>query len=512
MECAQGQGQTSNRGAMSLTAARPRLSAARLRSGPPNPELGRPDGAQRGLRLAMARTAQELGSALRRPPSVPPAALPLRMLQWLIGSGLLPFRRDEFRRDEPKSASWHVLRHRRFLIYFGGSLISNLGTWLQNTAQMLLAYQLTHSAFAVGLVTSAQFAGFLLIGPWAATLAERVGSKRVLVGSQFLSAGIAATLAGLQLTGSLKEPQLTLGALGIGLAFAFALPVQTAMVSGLVPENETKAAMAMNSVSYNAGRTLAPVLCVAVIASIGAGWAFVLNAISFIVFAITIIVVRPRAGAPPARQASDWLGLRIAVRRPRILLLLTMVAAVTVADDPVLVLGPPLARHLAVPSLWPAYFLSALGLGTVVGALVPTKPSTARRAALPLLGLAISVIVFTAGVSAWLSLGAAIAAGAAGLLTGAAAQALLLKTAGARQATQVMALWAIAWAGSKPLASLADGWLAGQIGVRCTGVVLAAPAIIVALLELFLAPGVKNRLKAWIKERNEPHLATPSIL
>jgi MFS family permease len=221
-------------------------------------------------------------------------------------------------------------------------------------------------------------------------------------------------------------------------------------------------------------------------------------------------VVRPRAAAPPARQARDWLGLRIAVRRPRILLLLTMVAAVTVADDPVLVLGPPLARHLAVPSVWPAYFLSALGLGTVVGALVPTRASTARRAALPLLGLAVSVIVFTAGLGAWLSLGAAIAAGAAGLLTGAAAQALLLKTAGPRQATQVMALWAIAWAGSKPLASLADGWLAGQIGVRSTGLVLAAPAIIVALLELFLAPGVKNRLKLWIHKRYEPDFARRS--
>jgi len=461
--------------------------------------------AQRGLWLAMARTAQELGSSVRRSPGAPPG-LPLRMLQWLTGSGFLPFRRDE-----PRSASWHVLRRRRFLIYFAGSLVSNLGTWLQNTAQMLLAYQLTHSPLAVGVVTSAQFAGFLLIGPWAATLANKVGNKRVLIATQILSACIAAALAGLQLSGSLTELQLTLGALGIGLAFAFALPVQTAMVSGLVPEADTKAAMAMNSVSYNAGRTLAPVLCVAVIASIGAGWAFALNAISFVVFAVAVIVVRPRVAAPPARQARDWLGLRIAVWRPRILLLLAMVAAVTVADDPVLVLGPPLARHvLAVSSVWPAYFLSALGLGTVVGALVPTRPSTARRAALPLLGLAVSVIVFTAGIDPWLSLGAAIAAGVAGLLTGAATQALLLKTAGPGQATQVMALWAIAWAGSKPLASLADGWLATHIGVFRAGIALATPAIIIALLEIFLGPGVKKRLKAWINKRNESHFAVQS--
>jgi hypothetical protein len=245
-----------------------------------------------------------------------------------------------------------------------------------------------------------------------------------------------------------------------------------------------------------------------VIANIGAGWAFALNAISFVVFAVTILVVRPTSAATQARRANDWLGLRIAVWRPRILLLLAMVAAVTAADDPVLVLGPALARNvLAVSSVWPAYFLSALGLGTVLGALVPTKPSTARRAAIPLLALAISVIIFAAGINVWLTLLAAIAAGVAGLLTGAATQSLLLKTAGPRQATQVMTLWAIAWAGSKPLASLADGWLASHVGLLRAGMVLTAPAIIVALLELFLRPRVRNWLKARMRNHNAAHPA-----
>jgi MFS family permease len=419
----------------------------------------------------------------------PPPGRSLWSLQWSSRAGFL-------RGHEQRSASWHVLRHRGFLGFFAGSLVSNLGTWLQNTAQMLLAYQLTHSPFAVGMVTSAQFAGFLLIGPWAATLAERAGSKRVLVASQLLSAGIAALLAALQFSGSLTESSLVLCALGIGFAFTFALPVQTAMVPSLVPEADTKAAMAMNSVSYNAGRTLAPVLCVAVVANMGAGWAFALNSMSFLVFAVTIIVLRPHGGPSPARRARDWLGPRIDMWRPRIVLLLAMVAAVTVADDPVLVLGPPLAHHvLAVASVWPAYFLSALGLGTVLGAFMRTKPSTARRAAVSLLGLAISVIVFTAGISAWFSLLAALAAGVAGLLTGAATQSLLLKTAGPARATQVMALWAMAWAGSKPLASLADGWLASHVGVFRTGIVLASPAIIIALLELLRWPGVRILLK-----------------
>jgi MFS family permease len=357
---------------------------------------------------------------------------------------------------------------------------------------------------AVGAVTCLQFSGFLILGPWAATLADRIGVKRVLVGSQILSAAIAGTMAGLQFAGALSVQLLMAGALGIGLAFTFALPIQTAMVPGLAPETDTKAAMAMNSVSYNAGRTVAPVLCVALFASVGTGWAFALNAISFIVFTVVIVAIQPSRATDPGhgtrrdRHSHDWTSLRVALGRPRILLLLAMVAAVTVADDPVLVLGPTLARQvLAVPSIWPAYFLSALGLGTALGALVPTRPSNAQRAAIPLLALAVSVIVFAAGLTAWLSLVAALMAGVAGLLTGAAAQALLIKAAGPHYTTQVMALWAVAWAGSKPIASVADGWLAMHFGVLHAAVLLAMPALAIGLLERFLRPSAKK----WLKQR-----------
>jgi predicted MFS family arabinose efflux permease len=406
------------------------------------------------------------------------------------------------RTDEVKSASWHVLKYRCFQVYFTGNLISSTGTWLQNTAQILLIYELTHSAFAVGLISCAQFSGFLILGPWAGTLAGRLGNKRVLVFTQFVSAGAAAVLAYMKFNGTLTERPLVIAAVVMGFAFTFALPVQTALVPRLVPEDDTKAAMAMNSVAYNAGRTVAPALCVAIIASVGMVWAFALNAISFIIFAAIVIVIHPNNTPQQDRRGHDWLGLRIAVWHPRILLLLAMVAAVTIADDPVLVLGPALARHVAASSTWPAYFLSVLGLGTVLGALVPTRPPTARRASLPLLALGLSVVLFTAGITVWVSLVAALLAGMAALLTGAATQALLLNSAGPRQTTQVMALWAVAWAGSKPLASLADGWLASNFGIFHTGMILAAPALAIALLELLLREDVKTKLKNYAYAHN----------
>lgn len=398
-------------------------------------------------------------------------------------------------------SAWLSLGRRSFRYYFIGSFISNTGTWFQNTAQVMLAYQLTHSVLAVGVVTCAQFSGALILGPWAAVVSHRIGGKRMLIGMQFLSAAIAAGMAGLQAIGMLKEPFLVAGALGLGLAFTFTLPVQTAMVPRLVPEAETEAAMAMNSVSYNAGRAVAPALCVWMIAASGFTWAFALNALSFVVFGVMLMPTGPRVGMRgPRPRALD--GLSIALQKPRIALLLAMVAAVTFADDPVLILGPALAHHLPDASpAWPGYFLSALGAGTILGSLRPTTDPrcwdasrTARRAAWSLLALVSCIALFVASPNAWVSLAAAFLAGAAALQTGAVTQTVLVRQQPA-DAASVMALWAIAWAGTKPIASLTDGLAAHVAGLHWALVAVTAPALVLAFTELGLLPRWRTTLR-----------------
>ena len=397
--------------------------------------------------------------------------------------------------------SWRALGSAAFAAYFAGSLVSNLGTWLQNTAQMLLAYQLTHSALAVGVVSCAQFSGFLLFGPWAGTIADRLGPMRVLIGAQLVSGFVAADMAYHRLAGGLTEHDLVLGALVIGFAYALALPVQTALIPALVGQPATKqrvqGAMAMNSVSYNAGRALAPVLAVVVLASIGAAWAFALNAITFFLFAATLLAISGRVADRLAEgDRPAWNIVRPARLHPRMLLLMAMVAAVTLADDPVLVLGPAMAHQvLHVSRAWPAFFLAALGLGTILGSLFPTRPPTSRGAALPLLVLAGSMIVFVLGISVWTSWIAAVCAGIGALLTGSSVQAEVAAMTHGRETPQLMALWALAWAGAKPIASLADGWLAVHHGVLIAGIVLATPAAVIAILERWLPGKLRDRTK-----------------
>jgi predicted MFS family arabinose efflux permease len=399
-----------------------------------------------------------------------------------------------------RRASWHVLGNPDFRLYFTGSTVSNLGTWLQNTAQALLAWHLTRSALTVGLVVCFQFTPVLLAGPTAGTVVGRVRDlRKMLIVTQIASAGIAGTLAILEFTGGLTVIELAAGALALGTAYCFALPAFSVLVPSLVPQDETNSAMAMNSVSYNIGRAVAPAIAVLIITFTGFGPAFAANAISFLVLAWVLRRARPRYELPrPDSQPRLMDGFR-AARKQRIWLLLLMVTAVTVAADPVLVLGPALAHRFHVSDAWAGYFLSSLGIGTILGSLMSVRrPWLLRHAAYPLALLGAAIVIFSFGLDRWVCLAMALIAGIACLLTGAVTQTLLIDFAGKNRAA-VMAVWAVAWAGSKPLASLADGFLATRYSVQTAGLVLALPALLPALAVITLGrPGVQQMIpRSW---------------
>lgn len=165
------------------------------------------------------------------------------------------------------------------------------------------------------------------------------------------------------------------------------------------------------------------------------------------------------------------------------MILLLMVAAVTLATDPILVLGPALARSAGHAASWSGIFITALGAGNVIGSLRPSRQAPSIRRAAAVLGiLSLSMVVFATVHWFWVTAAAAFAAGMACLLTGSITRTLLLHHAGPARQASVMAAWAVAWAGSKPIASLIDGSLAGPIGLRLTGVLMALPAAIPALV------------------------------
>jgi predicted MFS family arabinose efflux permease len=403
---------------------------------------------------------------------------------------------DLGRKDSPRSLFWQALAERKFRWYFAGSAVSNFGTWLQNTTQVVLTYQLTRSVFWVGVVTCAQFTSPLLIGPWAGVLTYRFGAWRVLIATQCASLGISGTLAVLQFTGMLREFWLITGAVLIGLAFTFALPALAVTVPTLVRPDQLKRALAMDSVSYNLGRALGPMLGVLLLATVGGGVAFAANAASFAFFTIVLLWLRPRRAPAQFDRSQVLKGIRFAWKDRRILVLLLMVAAVTIAADPILVLGPALANSFGDSAYWTGFFITALGAGNVIGSLRPSRQkATVRRAASALCVLSVAMMVFVLSSVFWLSVAAAVIAGMACLVAGTTLKTLLYHHSGLGLGTQaaVMAAWAVAWAGSKPIAALADGLLGSYLGLRATGLLLALPALLPAVV-LVLFPKFGKQL------------------
>lgn len=411
-----------------------------------------------------------------------------------------------------RRSPWRILRHRTFRRYFYGSVVSDFGTWLQNTAQVLLAYHLSHSALAVALVTCAQFTSPLVIGPWAGVMADRIGGRRTLLLTQVVAAVVAAVLALLEFTHALTVWWLVLGALAGGLTFTFALPARNVTVRQLVPAADTQPAFAMDSVSYNLGRALAPPLTVAIgVVMHGYGLAFAANAGTFLIFTLMLLLVGKGAEAEPERRSRVKDGFIIARRSRTIMLLLLMVAAVTIADDPVQVLGPALARHLGVSQGWSGWFIAALGAGTVLGSLRRSQhlPSV-RLAATALAALGACMVIFVSTPWVWVSFSAALFAGVSCLIANSVTRTLLSQVAGVNQAS-VMAVWAIAWAGSKPLASITDGLLAGWIGVQPTGAILAIPAFIPLIALAMRSSGSRSRLRP-VPPSVQPENLRPVVL
>jgi MFS family permease len=407
-----------------------------------------------------------------------------------------------------------------FRRYFLLSTCSNAGTWLQSTAQVIIAFRLTGSVSFVGLIVGLQFAGVPFGSPFAALLVSRYNGRPVLIATQVGSAAVAASMAVCYATGVLGPFLLAAGAFLLGVGYSLALPVQVTLVPLLAPPDEAEAAMRMNSVSYNSGRALAPALSVLIIATVGAAVVFAINAVSFALFAAAIPGLKPttrkrervweRSAAHKSPRIMD--GIRVALDRPRILLLLAFVAAITLADDPIQVLAPSLTSDMKWSHDWTGLFIAALGWGAIAGSLLPNsfgRPRSpgdsgcqahdaSKRAARWLLALAGFVCLYVLSPWPMLSLAAAVGTGIAALIAGTAAQTPIIVLDN-RAAASVSALWAIAWAGTKPIASIVDGWLAGTIGIWPAVVFLVLPAAALAACELWLPQQLRASAKTNLK-------------
>jgi Arabinose efflux permease len=222
------------------------------------------------------------------------------------------------------------LRNVNYRIWAGGALVSNVGTWMQRTAQdWLVLTQLTHhSASAVGTVMALQFGPQLLLLPWTGFAADHYNRRKLLMATQATMGVLALALGFLTITGTVRLWHVHVLAFLSGCAAAFDVPVRQTFVTELVGDADLPNAVALNSTSFNAARMVGPAVAGLTIASVGTGWAFLLNGASFIAALLSLFALRVSGlhGSARAHRTRGSLGegLRYVRSRPDLKAILIM--------------------------------------------------------------------------------------------------------------------------------------------------------------------------------------------
>lgn len=392
-----------------------------------------------------------------------------------------------------RRSSLRALKHPNFAIFFSGNLLSNCGTWFQNIALALLVYRLTKSSFWVGVVNFAQFIGVVLLAPWAGNTADRVDRRKLIVATQLAATVVSAALAWIVAAGS-KSLALVLGlALLLGSTTAFATPALQAVIPALVPREDLGAAVAMNSVTFNLARAVGPVVGAYVVAKLGISWAIGLNAFSYLALAIAALVLHlEQQRERPAQRARLRDSVAMLRRNQQLLMLLVIVAAVSLTMDPVSTLTPAYAtKCFHRPDTFSGLLIGAFGAGAVVGSVLPLREThrPGGRIALMLAILTAGMIAFALLPSLVAALVSLSIAGFGYLIGQTSATTQLQLAVSDDERGRFMALWSIAFLGTRPFAALIDGGLAALVGPRGATLLMTIPTAGAALL----APRLRGR-------------------
>ncbi|HWL42699.1 MAG TPA: MFS transporter [Ilumatobacter sp.] len=390
------------------------------------------------------------------------------------------------RRDPPAGSRRAALRERNFWPYCIGSLLSNCGTWFQNIGQTLLVYRLTGSVFLVGVVGLAQFAGVFVVGPAAGIAADRFDRRRLLLTTQACGMTITIGLAITSATGHANVPVVVAVALALGFLQALSVPSQLALVADLVKPENLPAAVTLNIVTFNGARAIGPVLGALAVAQLGVSAAFAANACSFLGLGIALLVIKPRqrtrrAASEPRPKVVD--SVRLVARRPALARVFVVAAAGSFAIDPITTLSPEFATKVFdAPDTLVGWFVGAFGVGAVVAAFVVTASGLATDRVIGMRGLTLAgaMVVFALSDWLWLSLAALFVAGTGYIGLSTLGLTRLQMTTESSEHGRLMALWSIAFTGSRPIAGLIDGALANPLGVRWATLVVLVPLVVCA--------------------------------
>jgi MFS family permease len=412
--------------------------------------------------------------------------------------------------DEPTSRGiafmLRALNHRNYQLFFSGQSISLIGTWMTRIATSWLVYRLTGSALLLGVVGFAGQIPSFLLAPFAGVLVDRWNRHRLLIATQVLALLQSLALAILALTGIVQIWHVILLSVLQGLINAFDMPARQAFVVEMVEKREDLAnAIALNSSMVNAARLLGPSIGGVIIAAVGEGWCFMLDAISYLAVIASLLAMKitPRMtkqikGVKMLQQLRE--GWKYTSGFAPIRKVLLLLAVVSLVGMPYTVLMPVFANEIlhGGPNTL-GLLMAASGVGALIGALL----LAARKSVLglgkfiPLMAGAFGagLIAFSFSRSLWLSLLLMIVTGLGFMVQMAASNTVLQTIVEEDKRGRVMSFYTMAFMGTAPFGSLLAGSMADRIGAPHTLLIGGLGCIIGALWFATSLPALRRDVR-----------------
>jgi len=375
-----------------------------------------------------------------------------------------------------------------YRLYFTGQSISMVGTWMQMTAQSWLVLTLTHSSTDLGLTVALQALPVLLLGPYGGVIADRVDKRRLMIALQ-IAMGFQALMLGLLVVfGSARFWEICLLAVVLGLNNAFENSARQAFVREMVGKDELRNAITLNSVTVNAARAVGPAIGGVLIATVGIGVCFLLNAASFAAVVTSLLIMDRSAlrPSPPSGRAGGQLreGLRYAARTPTIAVPLAMMGLVGLLAYEFSVSLPVLTErsfHGGAEAY--GFMTAAMGIGAVIGGLFTAARGRTglRSMIIASVGFGAAILVCAFAPFLGLACAALLFVGWASVSFIAIGNSTIQLSAEPSMRGRVLALWQVAFQGTTPVGGPAIGWIIAltdpRIGLAVGGASCFAAAI-----------------------------------
>ncbi|HET6963881.1 MAG TPA: MFS transporter [Acidimicrobiales bacterium] len=365
------------------------------------------------------------------------------------------------------------LSNRNYRCYFAGQSMSMIGTWMQSVTQSWLVYAWTHSGFQVGLVIALQTLPILLLGPIGGTIADRYGKYGILFWTQALAGVQALVLAGLDLGGQLRLWELYLMAVVLGLINMVDNPTRQTFIVEMVGRDELANAVTLNSVMVNMARAIGPAVAGLLIATVGSGWCFLINGLSFAFVLASLRAMNPDELRPAPRVARmrgqlregfRYVGSTPVVRDA--LIMMALIGCLTYEFQTTLPLmtGGPFHGD----SRTYGFLTGCMGAGAVVGGLIAAGRPGRSLARLVRTAAVFGLTVLAASLAPSLIVEEALLlfVGACSVTFLALGNATLQLSSEPSMRGRVMSLWSVAFLGSTPLGGPLVGFIGGQFGAR----------------------------------------------